>query len=102
MPVPAGVPEVRQLLRPEQEVDQVHLRNLPLLCHKIQVINGERDVKEKKSVKWLDFSINSFYLARKIHTLLAGPESTKQMEEKRNYQVPAEGLKLVILLHTQY
>ena len=48
MPVPAGVPEVRQLLRPEQEVDQVHLRNLPLLCHKTQVINGERDVKEKK------------------------------------------------------
>ena len=48
MPVPAGAPEVRQLLRPEQEVDQVHLRNLPLLCHKIQVINGERDVKEKK------------------------------------------------------
>ena len=47
MPVPAGAPEVRQLLRPEQEVDQVHLRNLPLLCHKIQVINGERDVKEK-------------------------------------------------------
>ena len=30
------------------------------------------------------------------------PESTKQMEEKLNFQVPAEGLELVILLHTQY
>ena len=29
-------------------------------------------------------------------------ESTKQMEEKLNFQVPAEGLELVILLHTQY
>ena len=33
---------------------------------------------------------------------LAYPESTKQMEEKLNFQVPAEGLELVILLHTQY
>ena len=32
----------------------------------------------------------------------ARPESTKQMEEKLNFQVPAEGLELVILLHTQY
>ena len=30
------------------------------------------------------------------------PESTKQMEEKLNFQVPTEGLELVILLHTQY
>ena len=29
-------------------------------------------------------------------------ESTKQMEEKLNFQVPAEGRELVILLHTQY
>mgnify|MGYP007015869073 FL=1 len=29
-------------------------------------------------------------------------ESTKQMEEKLNFQVPAEGIELVILLHTQY
>ena len=29
-------------------------------------------------------------------------ESTKQMEEKLNFQVPAEGLELVILQHTQY
>ena len=29
-------------------------------------------------------------------------ESTKQMEEKLNFQVPAEGLELVILLHSQY
>ena len=29
-------------------------------------------------------------------------ESTKQMEETLNFQVPAEGLELVILLHTQY
>ena len=28
------------------------------------------------------------------------PESTKQMEEKLNFQVPA-GLELVILLHTR-
>ena len=30
------------------------------------------------------------------------PESTKQMEEKLNFQVPAEGLELVIWLRTQY
>ena len=30
------------------------------------------------------------------------PESTKQMEEKLSFKVPAEGLELVILLHTQY
>ena len=29
-------------------------------------------------------------------------ESTKWMEEKMNFQVPTEGLELVILLHTQY
>ena len=29
-------------------------------------------------------------------------QSTKQMEEKLNFQVPAEGLELVNLLHTQY
>ena len=29
-------------------------------------------------------------------------ESIKQMEEKLNFQVPAEGLQLVIFLHTQY
>ena len=29
-------------------------------------------------------------------------ESTKKMEEILNSQVPAEGLELVILLHTQY
>ena len=33
---------------------------------------------------------------------LSKSESTKQMEEKLNFQVPAEGLELVILLHTQY
>ena len=27
-------------------------------------------------------------------------ESTKQIEEKLNFQVPAEGLEMVILLHT--
>ena len=30
------------------------------------------------------------------------PERTKQMEQILNFQVPAEGLELVILLHTQY
>ena len=30
------------------------------------------------------------------------PERTKQMEQILNFKVPAEGLKLVILLHTQY
>jgi hypothetical protein len=30
------------------------------------------------------------------------PEKTKQMEQILNFQVPAEGLELVILLHTQY
>ena len=35
-------------------------------------------------------------------SMSAYPESTKQMEEKLNFQVPAEGLELVILLHTQY
>ena len=34
--------------------------------------------------------------------MLNNTESTKQMEEKLNFQVPAEGLELVILLHTQY
>ena len=29
-------------------------------------------------------------------------ERTKQMEQILNFQVPAEGLELVILLHTQY
>ena len=29
-------------------------------------------------------------------------ERTKQMEQILNFQVPAEGLDLVILLHTQY
>ena len=34
-------------------------------------------------------------------SVIRGPwtESTKQMEEKLNFQVPAEGLELVILLH---
>ena len=36
------------------------------------------------------------------YQLLASPESTKQMEEKLNFQVPTEGLELVILLHTQH
>ena len=35
-------------------------------------------------------------------TSLSGAESTKQMEWKLNFQVPAEGLELLILLHTQY
>ena len=30
------------------------------------------------------------------------PERTKQMEQILYFQVPAEGLELVILLHTQY
>ena len=30
------------------------------------------------------------------------PERTKQMEQILNFEVPAEGLELVILLHTQY
>ena len=29
-------------------------------------------------------------------------ERTKQMEQILNFQVPSEGLELVILLHTQY
>ena len=29
-------------------------------------------------------------------------ERTKQMEQILNFQVPAEGLELVLLLHTQY
>ena len=37
-----------------------------------------------------------------IHPTIDIPESSKQMEEKLNFQVPAEGLELVILLHTQY
>ena len=37
-----------------------------------------------------------------LHETRVSAESTKQMEEKLNFQVPAEGLKLVILLHTQY
>ena len=36
------------------------------------------------------------------YQMYPNPESTKQMEEKLNFQVPAEGLELVILLHTQY
>jgi hypothetical protein len=35
-------------------------------------------------------------------TVTTYTESTKQMEEKLNFQVPAEGLELAILLHTQY
>jgi hypothetical protein len=31
-----------------------------------------------------------------------GSERTKQMEQILNFQVPGEGLELVILLHTQY
>jgi hypothetical protein len=34
-------------------------------------------------------------------TSLSGAESTKQMEWKLNFQVPAEGLELLILIHTQ-
>ena len=34
--------------------------------------------------------------------LVGSPESTKQMEKKLNFQVPTEGLELIILLHTQY
>ena len=41
-------------------------------------------------------------LKSSIVYLLHYTESTKQMEEKLNFQVPAEGLELVILLHTQY
>ena len=37
-----------------------------------------------------------------IELMSDSPESTKQMEEKLNFQVPAEGLELVILLHTQF
>ena len=33
---------------------------------------------------------------------LGEAERTKQMEQILNFQVPAEGLELVILLHTQY
>ena len=34
-------------------------------------------------------------------SLVTKPEWTKQMEQILNFQVPAEGLELVILLHTQ-
>ena len=34
--------------------------------------------------------------------LLAYSETTKQMDQILNFQVPAEGLNLVISLHTQY
>ena len=43
--------------------------------------------------------VRGFFVKKSLHN---GPESTKQMEEKLNFQVPAEGLELVILLHTQY
>jgi hypothetical protein len=36
------------------------------------------------------------------HCMHNNAESTKQMEEKLKFQVPAEGLEQVILLHTQY
>ena len=52
------------------------------------------------------FKENSYFKIiyyEKICTiLLAYPERTKQMEQILNFQVPAEGLELVILLHTQY
>ena len=43
----------------------------------------------------------AFVTRAKTVTIITGKaESTKQMEEKLNFQVPAEGLELVILLHT--
>ena len=60
--------------------------------------------KNWKRLKWytvlcplemsLDILVTSILRAR--------AESTKLMEEKLNFQVPSEGWKLVILLHTQY
>ena len=44
-------------------------------------------------------SLNKMYYFRSMQTR---PERTKQMEQILNFQVPAEGLELVILLHTQY
>ena len=49
--------------------------------------------KEVPSVKL--FVVMSARLSNK-------PERTKQMEQILNFQVPAEGLELVILLYTQY
>ena len=37
-----------------------------------------------------------------VISLYTKAESTKQMEQILNSQVPTEGLELVILLHTQY
>ena len=37
-----------------------------------------------------------------VDNVFARSERTKQMEQILNFQVPAEGLELVILLHTQY
>ena len=37
-----------------------------------------------------------------LQSLFVWSERTKQMEEILNFQVPAEGLELVILLHTHY
>ena len=37
-----------------------------------------------------------------VNVRFAKSERTKQMEPILNFQVPAEGLELVILLHTQY
>ena len=50
---------------------------------------------------------NHIHTTNKMHinvhkTRYHNSESTKQMEEKLNFQVPSEGLELVILLHTQY
>ena len=49
------------------------------------------------SQKAISFFFMTFLKCTQTH-----PESTKQMEEKLNFQVPSEGLELVILLHTQY
>ena len=48
------------------------------------------------------FSESTYLIHYNYCIYLHRSESTKQMEEKMNFQVPAEGLELVILLHTQY
>ena len=54
---------------------------------------SERHITEK--------AVPKIYVYRKLlHIPLSNyPESTKQLEEKLNFQVPAEGLELVVLLH---
>ena len=81
-------------------------KNLKLYCFRK---NDTSFFDEKETKTWITIFTERFeatYLsAFKCLIFWCGrhrSEKTKKMEQILNFEVPAEGLELVILLHTQY